>query len=534
MTEIIIDGIKTQVENGVPLIQTLLDLGHHVPHMCFYEGLNQHTSCMICVVKDVKTGSLFPSCSVKAREGMEIITGDEEISEARKTALELLLSDHVGDCEAPCIRACPAHMDIPKMIRHLQEDNIEEALEIVKKDIALPGVLGRICPAPCEKACRRKDVDEPVSICLLKRYSGDEGKSYEKDWSIIDKNLTGKKVAIIGGGPGGLAAAYHLQLKGVKCKIIEKSNKAGGLLRSVIDDAILPQKVLDEEIDIIAQTGVEFQFGVSVDKTIFESLKKDFDAVIIATGDMSEEMLNWGMKVAKQGINVNRNTYETNIPGVFAIGGALRHIEMAIKSIGHGKEASFSVIQYLKGEKIIGEPGLFDSRFGTLSQDEIAEYLKESVENHRTEPEHVKIEGFTKEEMIEEAARCLHCDCRKVESCKLRMYAGDYQVDQKRFYPEERKHVRKILRQSVAMFEPAKCIKCGICVRLTTKQEEEYGLTFVGRGFDIEIGIPFNEELEQGITMTAEELIKACPTGALSKNDIRTNEEFDNNCSFSE
>ena len=120
-------------------------------------------------------GYFIPSCALQVTNGMEIIASDPDVMVARRQALELLLSDHVGDCEAPCSLACPAGMNIPLMNRLIGEGRFTEALNVVKEDIALPYVLGYICPAPCEKACRRKQIDEAVSVCLLKRFSAAAG-----------------------------------------------------------------------------------------------------------------------------------------------------------------------------------------------------------------------------------------------------------------------------------------------------------------------------------------------------------------------
>ena len=105
--------------------------GVDIPVMCFYEGLDHFASCMVCMVKNKVNGQMLASCTVKAEEGMDIITGDEDVFAARKAALELLLSDHTGDCQAPCQLACPAHMDIPLMNRLLGEGNVDEALKVV-------------------------------------------------------------------------------------------------------------------------------------------------------------------------------------------------------------------------------------------------------------------------------------------------------------------------------------------------------------------------------------------------------------------
>ncbi len=163
-----------------------------------------------------------------------------------------------------------------------------------------------------------------------------------------------------------------------------------------------------------------------------------------------------------------------------------------------------------------GEPRLFNSRFGKLVAAEFSEYLKESVDGKRTFPEKGGYSGFSKEEAIAEALRCLHCDCRAIDDCKLRIYSDQYQADQKRFKTSERRNITKMMNHGSVIYEPQKCIKCGICVRLTEKYTEKFGFTYIGRGFDVEIGVPFNEELEQGLTATAEKVAKGCPTGAIS------------------
>ena len=494
-------------------------MGIDVPNMCWHDELEHFTSCMLCLVKDKSNGKLFPSCSVKATEGLDIVTDDSEIKEARQTALELLLSEHVGDCEAPCQIACPAHMNIPQMNRLIAAGKFDESLAIVKRDIALPAVLGRICPAPCEGACHRKTVDEPISICLLKRFVGDEGAEPE----IIPAPKTGKKVAVIGAGPAGLAAAYYLQIKGVQVTLLDKNEKAGGLLRTAISAEILPREVLDKEIESILKTGVEFQGGKDISAEVLNQLKNDFDAVVIATGTVPENADFFGLNATPKGITADKDSYQTSEKNVFAIGNVLRSSRLAVRSVGQGKEVAFSVLQYFNGQEPKGEPRIFNSRFGKLLVDEFAEYIKESVEGKRVYPVNGGHSSFSKEEAIAEAERCLHCDCRAINDCKLREYSNQYSVDQKRFKTSERRHITKQMNHGSVVYEPQKCIKCGICVRLTEKHGEKFGFTYIGRGFDVEIGIPFNEELEVGLSKIAVKVAEGCPTGAISlKNSVTT------------
>ena len=115
-----------------------------------------------------------------------------------------------------------------------------------------------------------------------------------------------------------------------------------------------------------------------------------------------------------------------------------------------------------------------------------------------------------------EAKRCMHCDCRNPESCVLRELSDRYHAVQKRFQGEERFNVERFIHREGIVYESNKCIKCGICVRLTREHQEEFGFTFIGRGFDVKIGVPFNESVQKGLEKTAAIVAKSCPTGALS------------------
>jgi len=515
MIKLKINNKDIQVPEGTSLMKAAEQLGEKIPAMCWNDELDHFTSCMVCLVKDSSNGKLIPSCSVKAVEGMEIITEDEEIREGRQTALELLLSEHVGDCEAPCRIVCPAHMDIPKMNRLIAEGKIEESLQVVLQDIALPSVLGRICPAPCEGACHRKIVDEAVSICLLKRFVGDEAA--EAVFKIIQvQPLNGKKIAIIGSGPAGLAAAFYLQLRGYTTTIFEKEAQPGGMLRTEIDDEKLPKEVLDREINQILGTGVKLKTGVEVDLDYFQKLKKDNDVVIISSGNISEIQKTWGLEINPKGFEVEKKTYQTSESGVFAVGNVLRPSRLAVRSVGQGKEVAFSVDQFLSGKTVKGEPRIFNSRFGRLVQDEFSEYIKESVDRKRMFPSSNQNIGFVPEEAKKEAERCLHCDCRKMDNCKLRDFSEEYKANQRRFAFSDRRKITKHFNHDIVIYEPQKCIKCGICVRLTEKYGEKIGFTFIGRGFDVVIGAPFNEELKDSLVITAQKVVEACPTGALA------------------
>ncbi len=512
MIRLKINNVYVEVPVGTSVMKAAEAAGIAIPALCWHDELEHFTSCMVCLVKDGPGGRLFPSCSVQASDGMSIITEDSEISEARQTALELLLSEHLGDCEAPCQLACPAHMNIPRMNRLIAAGKFGESLEVVKNDIALPSILGRICPAPCEGACHRRTVDEPVSICMLKRFVGDRMEYQES----VPTEDTGFRVAVVGAGPAGLAASYHMQRQGVGVTLFDANEKPGGNLRSAISREILPEEVLDGEIETILRLGVRFEGSVLLDKVRFDELRSGFDAVVLATGTLAKPMEEWGLASNPKGLEVTRDTYETTLPVVFAVGNLLRSSKLAVRSVGQGKEVAFSVWQYLNNKRITGEPRLFNSRFGKLKIPEIAEYLKESVSRKRNFPEAGHMAGFTAVEAIREAERCLHCDCRAIDDCKLRTYSDRYKADQKRFMSSERKNITKVTNHDLVIYEPGKCIKCGICVRLTEKYGEPFGFTYIGRGFDVVVSVPFNEELKEGLAKTAEIVAQGCPTGAIS------------------
>ena len=512
MIKLTIDNRSIEVPAGTSVWKAAQSVGIEIPTMCYLEGTEHFTSCMICLVKDAKNGRLFASCSTPVFEGQSIITNDEETIESRKAALELLLSEHVGDCEAPCQLVCPAHMNIPLMNRLIAKGDFAKALEVVKRDIALPSILGHICPAPCEAGCRRKQVDDAVSICALKRFVGDEDLKSGKPFMPQLSPLSGKKVAVIGAGPAGLAAAYYLQIKGHQTVIFDKNDRAGGDLLQ-IDQEMLPSEIIEQEVTQILATGVQLRLNETIDDKRFTKLQSEFDVVIVATGTVTEGDSIFNLKISKTGVIADKTSYQTSIPNVFAIGNSLRASKLAVRSVGQGKEIATVIDNYFKTSEVTGYPERFNSKFGRLAESEFIQYKKDSETAPRQKADNT---GFTKEAAICEAKRCMHCDCRNPESCVLRELSNRYHAVQKRFQGEERFNVEKFVHREGIVYESNKCIKCGICVRLTREHQEEFGFTFIGRGFDVKMGVPFNESIQKGLKKTAEIVANACPTGALA------------------
>src|SRR5699024_9876243 len=239
-----IDGIECIGNKGDTILEIANKYDIEIPTMCHNEKVEKYGSCGLCVVEVEGSNKLLRACSIEAMDNMVIYTNTEKVKKNRKTTLELLLTDHSGDCIAPCKRACPGETDCQGYVGLVANKQYREALELVKKDLPFPISIGRVCPHPCEDKCRRKYIDEPISIANIKSFIGDN--DFKKNINDIflpevSKN-TGKDVAIIGGGPSGLTAAYYLLQKGHNVSIFDKMPNMGGMLRYGIPEYRLPKK----------------------------------------------------------------------------------------------------------------------------------------------------------------------------------------------------------------------------------------------------------------------------------------------------
>jgi formate dehydrogenase major subunit len=257
----------------------------NIPTLCYEDKLPPFGSCFLCVVEVEGQSRLLPSCATKVTEGMVISTHSEKVVRARKTCLELLLSDHYADCFGPCRLSCPADVDIQGYMSLISLGQFREAISLIKEKNPLPSVCGRVCTRKCELSCRRNMLDEPVGIDFLKRYIA--------DWDMIDKMwqpkvepLNGKRVAIVGSGPAGLTCAYYLRCKGYSPTIYESLPGLGGMLRYGIPEYRLPKEVLDKEINWILDLGVDVFTNRKLgrDFQIDDLFAQGNDAVFVALG----------------------------------------------------------------------------------------------------------------------------------------------------------------------------------------------------------------------------------------------------------
>lgn len=205
-----------------------------------------------------------------------------------------ILGEYTTDqCTAPCQRTCPAGIDVPEQIRQTALGNYDQALLVIKERNPLPLICGRICPHPCELACRRNLADEGVAINPLKRFVSDRERESGQRLTPYCAPKTGRKVAIIGGGAEGLSAGWFLARLGHSPAIFEALPQLGGILRTVIPPSRLPREVLDWEIQGILEIGVQATTGVVLgrDFTLASLFEQGFEAVLLATGGWDSLLL---------------------------------------------------------------------------------------------------------------------------------------------------------------------------------------------------------------------------------------------------
>ncbi|MFA7534887.1 MAG: FAD-dependent oxidoreductase [Desulfuromonadales bacterium] len=263
---------------------------------------------------------------------------------------------------APCQDKCPAHIDIPGYIEEIKEYRFEGSLATIRENMPLPSVCGRVCPHPCESACRRKNVDEPISIMILKRAASDYEWQHQIAPPMRPKPRKSKTVAVVGAGPAGLAAAYYLALEGYPVTIYEALPEGfgGGMIAVGIPPYRMPRPILQRDIDIIAALGVEIVYNTRVGKDIsLAELKQKFDAVFVAPGahrskPMGVEGEDKGYKgFLPGGIDFLREAYMGKPTGmgkkVVVVGGGNTAIDCVRVALREGAEES--ILLYRRSRK---------------------------------------------------------------------------------------------------------------------------------------------------------------------------------------
>ena len=665
-----IDGVEVVAEPTDTILSSAIKAGIEIPTLCFDERTAIYGACGVCLVEVEGVPKLLRACSARPQEGYVVHTDTPRVERARKTAFELLLSDHTGDCRGPCKLNCPAMTDCQKYVGEIREGRFKDAVSTVYEAFPLPASIGRVCPHPCEDACRRKMVEEPISIAFLKAFAADKIEADGDPYVVECEPSTGKHVAIIGGGPAGLTAAYFLRRYGHEVTIYDQQPKMGGMLRYGIPEYRLPKAVLDREIAIIANAGVKMVNGVKLGKDIdFDELRTQNDAVLLALGawtsmnmrvpgedlegvhggidflerlglgerptlgkrvavcgggntamdccrtavrlgaeevyvvyrrtrnempaadieieEAEEEGITFkfltnpiefygkdghvtGMKLqvmelgepdasgrrrpvpvegktedipiddvlmaigqrancegvaseilTQRGtIACDEMTFRTSMDNVFAAGDVTnRGAGIAIEAIAEAQKAALCINNYLEGDEVRAKVPYFVKRDVTAEEFEDRPKQKRermpglSPEGRRDNFEPIYF-GFTEEQALREASRCLECGCHDYYDCRLIRFANWFDVDPSKFAGEMHEREDKDVVSEVIIHDPDKCVLCGLCYRVC---DQEVGKTFLGlynRGFSTEIN-PMVPKEAQSFCAGCLKCVESCPTGAM-------------------
>jgi len=292
-----IDDKEIIAEDGLTILEVARRAEIAIPTLCHIADTQPDRPCEICVVEIAEPErfglsstlageGLFRACITQARDGMEIQTASKAVVSHRQERLAIISQTHFGDCKAPCNLTCPGQINVQGYIAHVARGEYEEALRLIMERNPVPFSVGRVCPRFCETRCRRILVDEPVSINHLKRFVADWCMANDIDLGIPKEKPTGKRIAVIGGGPAGLTAAWFLTRKGHDVTIFEAESQLGGALRYGFPDYKIPKDVLNYEINTILKMGINIRLSQRWGKDFFLQDLKDmgFDATFIGIG----------------------------------------------------------------------------------------------------------------------------------------------------------------------------------------------------------------------------------------------------------
>lgn len=323
--QLVIDGKSVAASPGSNLLEQAVQNGIDIPHLCYDPRLKPFGACRLCFVEVEGRPQPVPACSLTVQDGMVVETNTEAVRALRKTALELLLAEHCGDCLAPCRLACPAEVDIQGYVSNLSNGRYAEAAAVLRENMPLPSVCGRVCPRFCEKQCRRSLLDEPVDICGLKRWTGDFWLDHLAESAPSPGADTGKRAAVVGGGPAGLTAAYYLALAGHRVTLYDSGPELGGMLRYGIPEYRLPKDILDKEIRVITDLCEDVIIGGRLGRDyMLPELRESYDAVFLGIGCQTPQMLP---------------IENSDLPGIYSGIGFLRDVIMG-KPVSIGRRVA--------------------------------------------------------------------------------------------------------------------------------------------------------------------------------------------------
>ena len=375
-TALTVDGREIEVPEGSTVMEAARRLGITIPTLCHVEGLEPASSCFLCCVQIEGFKGLSPACSMPVSEGMVVTTNSDDVRASRRMALELLLSDHAGECIAPCSAQCPAGLDIPGFLYPLAAGDPGESMDVLLDRLPMSGALGRICPRLCEQHCRRGHHDEALAIGELHRWVADWNRTAADRRTPQAGKDTSKSVAIVGAGPAGLTAALYLRQRGHKVTLYDAHGEPGGMLRYGIPAYRLPREPLNDEIDMVLAMGADFRMGKrwGVDFSL-EDLLTSYDAVFLAIGaQLSQGLGCEGQDLVHHGVDVLAQVSEGETPDlgsrVVVVGGGNTAMDAARSAVRLGAEVQ---VVYRRTRREM--PCLLEEVEGAEEEGVVVEYL---------------------------------------------------------------------------------------------------------------------------------------------------------------
>ncbi|HWQ40554.1 MAG TPA: heterodisulfide reductase-related iron-sulfur binding cluster [Desulfosporosinus sp.] len=347
-----------------------------------------------------------------------------------------------------CTAGCPIHVDARKLMLDIQKQDLKSALATLQKKQPFPGIIGRICDHPCEDVCIRKDVGTTIAISALERFCVQNQTATSKKMKVPPKSQT---VAVVGSGLRGLTAAYDLAKKGYKVSLFEKADCLGGNLWDFPEHQ-LPPEVIVEELSVLNRLSIQIQLNTKITRESLAKLREEFDVVYLGLAERSNDV----MELLVEQSWVDQVTCVTQIPGLFS--GSIVSNNSPIKSVADGRKAAVSIDRYLQGVSLTG------------SREAEEPYETKLYVNTKGIPPLAAVQmkdeigGYTPEEAVQEAGRCLNCQC--LECVKACIYMQEYGS-----YPK--KYLRQIynndsivmgLRQGNKMINS--CSLCGQCAAI--------------------------------------------------------------------
>ncbi len=363
----------------------------------------------------------------------------------------------IQEAPPPCTTACPIHVDVRAMILEMRRGNLPAALKIVKKTLPFPGIVGRACEAPCQEVCRRNEAGEAIAIAALERACADLGGSAEKVALLPARS---SRVAIVGGGPSGLIAAYDLRKKGYAVVLFEAKDRLGGCLWDMAEQD-LPRQVIRDELSVLDAMGVQTRLSAPLGDDALAALRDEFEAVYLAVGADSPDTFGLDLDTSGQGqIKVDPITYASSQEGVFAGGSLLRRSgkRSLIQAMSDGRRAATSVDRFLQKASLTAarqNEGPYPSQLYTNTRG-----IEPLPAVAMADPE----AGYSREEAIQEASRCFPCNC--LECVKVCEYLAHYRSYPKKYVREVYNNLSIVAGTRHANQFINSCSLCGLCAEV--------------------------------------------------------------------